>query len=173
VESVLERILLFAGMIFGLVSIPFGLPGTIIILAAVFIYGLATHFSAGIGVAFFVVLCVLTLLAETADNWLSAVSGRRYGASTVSIWLSFIGGIAGALVVGGPASLVIGPLGPIVGGFIGAFAIVVAHEFYVRRNFSAALQAGWGTVLGRMAGMVLKVVVSVAMILAVAAAMFL
>jgi len=160
-------------MIFGLVSIPFGLPGAIIILAAVFIYALATDFSAGIGLGFFVALCVLTLIAETADNWLSAVGARRYGASSGSMWLSFIGGIAGAVIIGGPASFILGPLGPIAGGFIGAFAIVVAHEFYLRRDFSAALHAGWGTLLGRMAGMVLKVVVSVAMILAVAAAMFL
>src|SRR5690348_4389503 len=43
VESVLERVLLFAAMIFGIVSIPFGFPGTIIILAAVFVYALTTH----------------------------------------------------------------------------------------------------------------------------------
>jgi uncharacterized protein YqgC (DUF456 family) len=173
VESVLERTLLFAGMIGGLVSIPFGLPGTIIILAATFIYALATHFAAGIGLPFFVFLCVLTLIAETADNWLSAIGARRYGASTASIWLSFIGGIAGAILIGGPVSIVLGPLGPIAGGFIGAFAVVVAHEFYLRQDLGEALRAGWGMLLGRMAGMVLKVVVSVAMILAVAVAMFL
>ncbi|PYS01456.1 MAG: hypothetical protein DMG12_15480 [Acidobacteria bacterium] len=33
-----------------------------------------------------------------------------------------------------------------------------------------ALQAGWGTFLGRMAGMVLKLVISIAMITAVALA---
>src|SRR5689334_14706874 len=121
-------------MIFGIVSIPFGLPGTIIILASVLVYALATHFAAGIGVTFFVVLCVLTLIAETADNWLSAVGARRYGASTASVWLSFIGGVGGAILIGGPISFVLGPLGPIVGGFAGAFVIVVAHELYLRKD---------------------------------------
>jgi uncharacterized protein YqgC (DUF456 family) len=55
--------------------------------------------------------------------------------------------------------------------FLGAFAIVVAHEMYLRRNFLEALRAGWGTLLGRMAGMVLKLVISMAMIMAVAAAL--
>src|SRR5215468_9006865 len=171
VESALERILLFAAMIGGIVSIPFGFPGTIIILGAVFVYALATHFAAGIGVTFFIVLCILTLLAETADNWLSAIAARRFGASTASIWLSFIGGVAGAIAIGGPLSIVFGPLGPIAGGFAGAFAVVVAHELYLRRTLIEALHAGLGTFLGRMAGMILKVVISVAMIISVAAAM--
>jgi len=171
VESVLERVLLFAAMIVGIVSIPFGFPGTIIILGSVFVYALATHFAAGIGVTFFIVLSVLTLIAETADNWLSAVSGKRYGASTASVWLSFIGGVGGAILIGGPMSVLLGPVGPIVGGFVGAFAIVVAHELYLRKNLYEAVRAGWGTFLGRMAGMVLKVVISAAMIISVVAAM--
>ena len=84
-ESFFEHVLLLAGMIFGLVSIPFGLPGTIIILLCTFVYALLTHFSGGIGVPFFVSLCVLTLLAETADHWLTAIGARRYGASTASM----------------------------------------------------------------------------------------
>jgi|SRR5579883_2188983 len=168
IPLVLTRILLFAGMIFGLISIPLGLPGTVIILGVVFFYALVTHFAAGIGVWFFIVLCILTLIAETADHWLSAIGARRYGASGRSIWLSFIGGLAGAIAIGGPLSVVFGPLGPIIGGFAGAFAIVVIHELYMGRNLPESLQAGWGTLVGRMAGMVLKVVISAAMIISVA-----
>ena len=172
-EHFLEHILLFAGMIFGLVSIPFGLPGTIIILLCVFIYALLTHFGGGIGVPFFISLCVLTLLAETADHWLSAIGARRYGASTASMWLSFLGGLIGAIMIGGPLVVVFGPIGPVVGGFLGAFAAVVAYELYSRKNLQEALRAGWGTFLGRMAGMVLKLVLSVAMVIAVTVAILL
>ena len=42
---IFERVLLFLGMIFGLICIPFGLPGVIIILGFIFIYALATHFA--------------------------------------------------------------------------------------------------------------------------------
>ena len=173
VDILWERILLFLGMILGLVSIPFGFPGTLIMLSCVLIYALATHFAGGIGVAFFVFLCVLTLAAETADHWLSAVGAKRYGASTKSMWLSLVGGFVGAIMVGAPLAAVFGPLGPVLGGFIGAFAVVVAHEMYLHGNFMEALRAGWGSFLGRMAGMVLKLVVSVAMIMAVAAALLL
>jgi len=173
VESFWEHVLLFLGMILGLVSIPFGFPGTLIILSCVLLYALLTHFNGGVGVPFFVFLCVLTLAAETADHWLSAIGARRYGASTRSMWLSFVGGIVGAIAIGGPLAVVFGPLGPVVGGLLGAFTIVVAHEMYLHGNFMEAVRAGWGTFLGRMAGMVLKFVISIAMVMAVAAAILL
>ena len=159
-------------MILGLISIPFGLPGALIILGCVLIYALSTHFAAGVGVPFFIFVCVLTLAAETADNWLSAIGAKRYGASTRSTWLSFVGGLMGAIVIGGPLALAFGPLGPILGGFLGAFIIVVIHEMYLHRNFVEALRAGWGTFVGRMAGLVLKFLISIAMIIAVALAIF-
>ena len=172
-ESVFGHTLLFVGMTFGLVSIAFGLPGTIIILACIFVYAQSTHFHAAVGIPFFVFLCVLTVIAETADNWLAAVGARHYGASTGSIWLSFFGGLAGAIIIGGPLAIVFGPLGPVVGAFVGAFLFVIAYEFYSGKKGSEALRAGWGTFLGRVAGMVLKLVISVAMIIAVAASMLL
>jgi uncharacterized protein YqgC (DUF456 family) len=172
-ESLLGHVLLFAGMIFGLLSIPFGLPGTIIILLCVFIYALSTNFHGAVGVPFFVLLCVLTLFAETADHWLSAIGARRYGASTASMWLSFLGGLGGAIMIGGPLAVPFGPLGPVIGGFLGAFAVVVAYELHLRKNLPDALRAGWGTLLGRMAGMVLKIVISVAMVISVTLAILL
>ena len=172
-DSFWERVLLFIGMLLGLVSIPFGFPGTLIILGCVLIYALVTHFTGGVGIPFFVFLCILTLVAETADNWLSAVGTKRYGASTRSVWLSFIGGTLGAILVGGPLAVALGPVGPVVGGFFGAFAIVVAHELYLHGNFINALRAGWGALVGRMAGMVLKFVISIAMVMAVTAALLL
>lgn len=165
-----EYLLLFLGMLLGLVSIPFGFPGTLIILGCILIYGLLTHFAAGVGVPFFVFLCVLTLVAETADHWLSAIGAKRYGASTRSMWLSFVGGFIGAIMIGGPLAVFFGPLGPVAGGFAGAFAIVVIHELYLRKDLADALRAGWGTFLGRMAGAILKFVIAIAIIVAVAVA---
>jgi uncharacterized protein YqgC (DUF456 family) len=164
-------LLFFAGMLLGLFSIPFGFPGAAIILGCILVYALATGFGAAIGIGFFVIMCVLTAIAETADNWLSMVGARTYGASRASMWLSFAGGLAGALLLGGPLIIILGPLGPIAGGFVGAFGVVVIHEYYSRGNWRDALRAGWGTLLGRMAGMVLKAVIAVAMIIAVVLAL--
>jgi uncharacterized protein len=160
-------IFLFLGMLIGVIVIPFGFPGTFVILLSVSLYALLTDFVT-IGIPFLIFLAVLTLIAETADNWLTAVGARRYGASTGSIWLSFLGGLLGAVVIGGPMAIVFGPLGPVAGGFAGAFGIVVAYELYRHGNWNEALRAGWGTFLGRMAGIVLKLVISIAMVIAVA-----
>ena len=126
-------------MLAGLAAIPFGLPGTLIILASIFVYELATDFSGARGVPFFIVLCALTLIAETADNWLTAIGAQRFGASRGSIWLSFLGGLLGAIFIGGPTALIFGPLGPIAGGFIGAFLAVAGYELYSGKSREEAL----------------------------------
>src|SRR5262249_17437255 len=96
---------------------------------------------------------------------------RRYGGSTASIWLSFFGGLAGAAILGGPLLFIFGPLAPVAGGFAGAFIAVVVYEYHRHRNFREALRAGWGTMLGRTAGMLLTMVTAVAMITAVVIAL--
>jgi hypothetical protein len=165
-------ILLFIAMVFGLAAIPFGFPGPAIILLSVLIYALAMGFNASIGIPLFVGLCVLTVIAETADNWLSAIGIRRYGGSTASIWLSFFGGLAGVAILGGPLVFIFGLLAPVAGGFAGAFVAVVVYEYRRHGNLHEALRAGWGTVLGRTAGMLLKMVIAAAMITAVAIALY-
>jgi uncharacterized protein len=164
-----DLILLFTGMLLGLVVIPFGFPGTFIIAISIFIYAYLTDFTR-IGIPLLIAIALLTVVAETADNWLTALGAKRFGASSGSIWLSLVGGLLGAIVIGGPLALALGPFGPLVGGFAGAFAIVVAHELYRHGNWNDALRAGWGTFLGRMAGIVLKLVISVAIVIAVALA---
>ena len=167
-DIILGYVLLFAGMLLGLSIIPLGFPGTIVILICTLIYAVLTHFAAGVGVGFFIVLCVLTVISETADNWLTAVGTRHYGGSTSSMWLSFFGGLGGAILIGGPLALMLGPLGPVAGGFAGAFLLVYLNEYSKRRDTRHALRAAWGTFVGRMAGILLKLVIGVAMIIAVA-----
>jgi uncharacterized protein YqgC (DUF456 family) len=151
----------------GLLAIPFGIPGTYIILAGILVLGFATDFSGAIGPWFVAAMALLTLIAETADNWLTMLGARRFGASKASMWLSFLGGLAGALIIGAPLALVLGPLGPIAGGFVGAFAIVVLNEHRQTNNWKDAVRAGWGALLGRMAGIVLKLIIAIAMVSAV------
>ena len=165
-----REVLLVVAMLAGVVIIPFGLPGTIVILVSVLIYAIVTDFSAGVGVWFFVLLCILTAIAETADNWLTAIGARKYGASTASMWLSLLGGVAGAIVIGGALAFVLGPIGPVVGGFAGAFLVVFLYERSHGKSTREALRAGWGTFLGRAAGIALRLVIAIAMVIAVAAA---
>jgi uncharacterized protein YqgC (DUF456 family) len=160
-------ILLIVGMLVGLAVIPFGLPGVVIILVSVLIYAILTGFNAGVGLFFLLFLGILTIFAETADNWLTALGARRFGASKGAMWLSLIGGLGGAIVIGAPAAVLLGPFGPIVGGFAGAFLIVFSYERFRGKETREALRAGWGTFLGRTAGILLKMVVAIAIVVAV------
>ncbi len=113
------------------------------------------------------VLGLLTILGETADNWLMAAGAKRFGASTTAAWLSLLGGFLGALILGPFLAVVLSVVGPVAGAFLGAFIAVVLYEHRQKQNWREALRAGWGTLLGRVAGIALKMVVGVGMAAAV------
>jgi len=68
------------------------------------------------------------------------------------VWGSVIGGILGVFLFG--------PLGLILGPFIGA----AAGELYRKRSVDRAFQVGFGTILGFFGGTVLKLSVETVMI---------
>ena len=165
--ELLGYFLLILGMVAGLIMIPFGLPGVGFILLSTVIYSLATRFSGAVSSNLLIVFGVLTLLAETADNWLMALGARKYGASRAAVWLSFVGAILGSVLLGSLLALVIGVLGPFVGAFAGSFLTVFLYEYARKKQAKEALRAGWGTVLGRTAGIVLKMAIGVSMVITV------
>ena len=159
--------LLIIGMVAGLTMIPFGLPGVGFILLSTLIYSLVTRFNAAVSFNLLIVFCLLTLAAETADNWLMALGARKYGASRTAMWLSFVGAILGSVLLGPLLAFVMGVLGAFVGAFAGSFLIVFLYEYSRKKQAKEALLAGWGTVLGRTAGIVLKMAIGVSMVMTV------
>jgi uncharacterized protein len=108
-------------------------------------------------------------VAETADNWLMALGARKYGASRGSIWMSFLGGVLGAIVLGPILVWFLGFLSPFLGAFLGAFMSVVLYEYFkTRKNPGEAVRAGWGAVLGRFLGLLLKMMIGLGMAATVA-----
>ena len=162
------NLVLLIGMAAGLVIIPFGLPGIGVIFGSALFYALLTDFSSGISLNFILLLGAITVFGETADNWLMAAGAKRFGASTTAAWLSLLGGFLGALILGPMLAVVLNVIGPVVGAFLGAFISVVLYERRQKQNWREALRAGWGTLLGRVAGIALKMVVGVGMVAAVA-----
>jgi len=160
-------LVLFIGMAVGLAIIPFGLPGIGLIFGSVLLYALLTNFGNGISLSLILVLSALTLFGETADNWLMAAGAKRFGASTSAAWLSLLGGFLGALILGPMLAVVLNVMGPVIGAFLGAFVSVVLYERRQQQNWRQALRAGWGTMLGRVAGIALKMLVGIGMVAAV------
>lgn len=156
--ELLQIVLLSLAMLCGLILIPFGLPGTFVIVGAAYLYALATGF-AEITWTMLAVLLGAALAAEGIEALTGVLGARRYGSGTWGVAASIGGGIIGALL---GAPLFFG-LGSLPGALAGAFAAAVLAEIIGGRTTGEAVRAGWGTFLGRIAGTAVKVAVAVAM----------
>ena len=145
----LFAIVLFAVGLIGTV-VPI-LPGTTIILAGAVIHRMMLGPEKSIGWPTIGVLVLLTL-ATYALDFLASYFGAKYFGATK--WGTF-GAIVGAVI-----GLFFGIIGLFVGPVIGA----ITGEFIAGKRMIAAGKAGWGSLLGNLAGMIGKLVIALAMI---------
>ncbi|MEO7084537.1 MAG: DUF456 domain-containing protein [Gemmatimonadaceae bacterium] len=158
-------VLLIAAILLGLLMIPLGMPGTLVIFAAALCYRILIPLG-GIGTTTVLIVGIMTALAEALEWVLSSRFSRRYGGSKRAGWGAIIGGMVGA-VMGVPVPIV----GSIVGAFLGAFVGAFALEFAGHGGMGQATKVAWGALLGRMAATALKIGIGIAMaVLLVAAA---
>lgn len=159
----------------------FGMPGGILVLADGLVFS-AFHGWATPPWWVLLILLAIAVLAETAENVLSFAGVRRSGASnTTGVWV-MVGGFTGAIVGGllapvlsgvgalaGPVGWVILSIVPPIGlGMLGGFLGGYHYELKQGKSPEEAKKAGWGALIGRMAGSFTK-----AMLVAVMAAVLL
>lgn len=142
--------LMFGGLVGTFLPI---LPGSFfILLGAVAHYFLFGQSESGLSWLSFVVLTVLFGVSILVD-WVSgAIGAKWFGASK---W-----GIGGA-IVGGIIGIFFGIIGIIIGPLLGAF---IFEMIFAKKELNAAGKSTWGTLVGGGAGLLAKLVVSVAMI---------
>jgi uncharacterized protein YqgC (DUF456 family) len=129
------------------------LPGAVALWGGVWLIAWAGDFRL-LGAPTLTVTGLLALLILAAD-WAATVLGAKaFGASR---WAA-IGATLGLLV-----GLFLGPVGIVLGPVVGA----VALELWKDANLEKALQAGVGTLIGFLAGSVVKVVLAFLLIGAV------
>jgi uncharacterized protein YqgC (DUF456 family) len=150
-------ILIISGVV-GLLMIPFGLPGTWVILLGILGYGWLTRF-ATLGVWFIVLITVLALLGEVFESWVGFRYAKRYGGSSRAGWGALVGGLVGA-IIGVPIPII----GSVIGGFVGAFVGAALFEYTKARHAGGSVKAGWGAVLGRAAAAALKMAIGLVMV---------
>lgn len=153
----MPQLLLIAAIVLGLVMIPFGLPGTLVLFAAALCYHLLVP-AAGLGIATVVGVGVLMVVAEGLEWVLAGRFTRRYGGSRRAAWGAIIGGMVGAFV-GVPVPIV----GSIVGAFAGAFVGAFVAEWSRGRGHGAAARVAWGALLGRVTAAAVKVAIGLVM----------
>lgn len=147
-------------LLFGTFSILFGFPGTVIILIDVFLYAAITGFEK-IGFKILVILLVLSVLAEIADFAVSMAGAVKFGVSLRGFWAFTVGGLIGALLL---APFLFG-LGLLIGSFFGGFIAMLAVELLARSKLKPTLRATYGAILGRVAGICVKGVFALVMVI--------
>jgi uncharacterized protein len=127
------------------------LPGTTVIFAAAVIHRLMLGPEKGLGWFSILVLLALTLASLAIDfvsGWLGA---RRFGATQWGTLGAFAGAIVG-IFFGLPGLLI----GPVVGALAG--------EIVGGKQLVDAGRAGWGALLGNLAGMLGKLLIALTMV---------
>lgn len=131
------------------------LPGLPLMFAGMLLAAWVGDFQQ-IGIATVVVLGLLTLLSLGIDFWATAVGAKRVGASRKAV----LGAVAGTVV-----GLFFGPIGIFVGPFAGALAGELVHRRKLGRgDLGDAARIGFGTWLGIVFGVALKLTLAFAMI---------
>jgi uncharacterized protein len=146
-------------LLFGAFSILFGFPGTVIILIDTVVYAAVTGF-VRIGFKILITLLILSILAELADFAVGMAGAVKFGASRKAFFASVIGGLIGAALL---APFLLG-LGAIAGGFFGGFAGILIVEMLNRNRVKPTLRVPWGALLGRAAGVCVKEVFALIMV---------
>ncbi len=127
------------------------LPGLPLVFAGMLVAAWAGGFQE-IGWVTLVVLGLMTAVSFVIDFWATAHGAKRVGASKQAIWGAVLGTFAGLFVMP--------PLGLFVGPFVGALIGELIHGREIRQ----AAKVGFGTWLGIVLGIVLKLGLAFAML---------
>lgn len=146
----LTAVLMVVGLIGAAVPM---VPGPLLIFAAAVAHKFLRPES-GIGWWCLAGLLLLMIVAYALDFASGAVGARKFGGSA---W-----GVAGVLV-GGVVGMFFGILGLIIGPIVGAFAFEMA---FARKDWKPAMRSTWGSIVGTGVGLALRVMISLMMIIA-------
>jgi uncharacterized protein len=126
-------------------------PGAIIILAAAVMHQIMLGTEKSLGWWNIAALVVLTLLSYALEFAAGYFGAKRFGATK---WGAF-GAMAGAIV---------GLFFPFPGLIAGPIVGALAGELVAGKRLVSAGRAGWGTLLGNLAGMVCKLAIGLVMV---------
>jgi len=127
------------------------LPGIPLVFLAILGYGWFEGFN-HISVHYIAIMGTLTLLSVLVDYIAGVWGAKRAGSSKPGMFGAGLG-----IVVG----IFFGPIGILVGPWLGAFA----GEYLVLRDVSQAINVATGTVIGIFAGIAFKVLLGIGMLI--------
>lgn len=126
-------------------------PGTTVILAAAIVHRIMLGANRSVGWSTIIILVLLTLSTYVLDFLGGYVGAKFFGATK---W-----GMFGAVV-----GVIVGIFFGIPGLFVGPVIGAIAGEFVGGKRMIDAGKAGWGSLLGNLAGMIAKLAIALIMI---------
>ncbi len=148
------------GIIVGLALDLVGLFGNWVILGTAVAAWLCTGFE-HFGIWTLLSLAALATLGEVLEMIAAGYGAAKFGGGKGAMFASFVGCIAGA-IVGTPWFPIVGTL---IGACAGAFAGAAIYELLiVKKTPGASIQTGVGAALGRIGGVIAKLVIGLAML---------
>jgi uncharacterized protein len=126
-------------------------PGAIIILAAAVIHQIMLGTEKSLGWWNLAALVLLTLLSYALEFACGYFGAKRFGATKWGAFGAMIGAIAGLFF-------------PFPGLIIGPVVGAIAGELVAGKRLVSAGRAGWGTLLGNLAGMIGKLTIGLVMV---------
>jgi uncharacterized protein YqgC (DUF456 family) len=127
------------------------IPGAIIILAAAILHRIMVGPAKGAAWWSIGILVLLVLASYAIELASSYVGAKRFGATRWGVFGAMVGVVVGIFT--GFVTLLIAP---VIGAIVG--------ELIAGKRLVAAGRAGWGSLLGNLAGMAAKLLIALAMI---------
>lgn len=147
----MELILFALWLLFCLLLVPLGFPGTWLMIAGGVAYGYLVP-GASIGLISIIGTIVLALVGEVLEYTVTARYTARYGGSRRAGWGAVIGGMIGA-IMGVPVPMV----GSVIGAFVGSFVGALVFEWTRHQHVGTSTRVATGALIGRVAATALKV----------------
>jgi uncharacterized protein YqgC (DUF456 family) len=154
---------------FGLIGNFLSIPGNFVVAINSLWYGLATNFET-INFSFILTLILIAAFIEFIEYLIIALGARRYGASRWGVVGAILGGISGGL-----SGFTFSPVfGAILGGLIGVIIGTMLLELLIKKkNIREAFHAMLGALIGKVGGLTIKVIGTLAMVVIVGYKIFL
>lgn len=145
-------ILTFILIVLGLVGLVLPVvPDLPLIWLGIAVYSIFTKF-AFVSWQLLLALFLLTIIVFLLDFWVGVVGARAFGASRSGLAGAFFGMWIGLIFLNIPGMI----LGAVIGAFIG--------EMFSGQSYQQAIKSGLGTVIGFLAGRVLKMITAAIMV---------
>jgi uncharacterized protein YqgC (DUF456 family) len=158
--EILGMIVFWLFLIIGILSIPFGLPGTFIIVADALVYGLITHFEK-ISLGFVGILLLIAVVLEIIEALMGALMAKKFGGSKWGIVGAMVGVFVGAVI----GTAIVPVLGTLLGAFCGAFIGASLLEGFHTQDWQHASKVGLGALFGAVGGKMTKIMAAIVMVI--------